>query len=151
MHLGPGPPGRSNPRPEHDLLLSPQSGMRPAPVLESTIEWASEETGIRNDWKIINFWVKSKIWKKSLFLRFSGLVSYLMEMGASLCIEWDSRRRNRWDLEKLKKFGESKKLPVIQPSGHSWMPLGSIPGHPDAYRSFLIFVISVIWYGFLWF
>ena len=42
--------------------------------------------------------------------------------------------------KKWKKWRESKKLVVILFSGHSWMPLGSIPGHPDASRSIPILV-----------
>ena len=62
--------------------------------------------------------------------------------------------------EKCEKCKQSKKSIVIPPSGHSWMPLGSIPSHPDAYRSLLILVIlgwlwwwlsiSVLWGWFGW-
>ena len=74
----------------------------------------------------------------------SGFVNGLPEMGASFCIEWDSRRRNRRDLKKkCKNFRESQKFVVIMFSGHSWMPLGSIPGHPDASRSISILMENV--------
>ena len=59
-----------------------------------------------------------------------------------LRIEWDSRRRNRRDLKKMEKMRRIEKMVVIVLSGHSWMPLGSIPGHPDASRSIPILVIG---------
>ena len=60
-----------------------------------------------------------------------------MEMGASFRIEGDSPRRNRRDLRRQKtmqKMQIIQNMELVPPSGHSWMPLGSIPGHPDASR-----------------
>ena len=73
----------------------------------------------------------------------SGFVNGLPEMGASFCIEWDSRRRNRRDLKKIEKMKGIAKFVIVLLSGHSWMPLGSIPGHPDASRSISILMENV--------
>ena len=43
------------------------------------------------DYQKLDFWRNSKFF----IFEVSGLVSHLIEMGVSLCIEWDSRRRNR--------------------------------------------------------
>ena len=90
----------------------------------------------------IEFGGQIENFEKIVIFEVSGFVSGLPEMGASFCIEWDSRRRNRRDLKKMEKMKRIKKLIVILLSGHSWMPLGSIPGHPDASRSIPILVIG---------
>ena len=50
-------------------------------------------------------------------------MSYLIEMGASLCIEWDSRRRNRRDLEKV---GKMQRITTIRSNSAFWPLLDAI-------------------------
>ena len=61
-------------------------------------------------------------------------MSGLPEMGASFCIEWDSRRRNRRDLKKMEKMKRIEKIgsnsafwPLLDAIGiYSWS-FGCLP------------------------